>query len=271
MKLSMYCLSLNPDHLKKIQAIDYIPVGLGENLFNNSWISDKSGRSISSKNPYYGEYTFHYWVWKNYLKDIEKGWIGFCQYRKFWTPLEVKNQISTVNGLSQSLLKNIPESYEKYDSIIGEPFYVNQFRFSKFMKRNFKKMLYNPKFFLKKNRTIKFHFDMWHGDGNIDIAINLLEKNDRNDFNEFINTEPCFNPHNMFICKDKEILTRYYEAIFPWLERCEKKFGFMKLQGFGLKRIYGFLAERYLSYWFQKNTNYKTMPIYFKDVADLTL
>ena len=137
MKLSMYCLSLNPDHLKKIQAIDYMPVGLGENFFNNSWISDKSGRSISSKNPYYGEYTFHYWVWKNYLKDIEKGWIGFCQYRKFWTPLEVKNQISTINDLSQSLLKNIPESYEKYDSIIGEPFYVNQFRFSKFMKRNF--------------------------------------------------------------------------------------------------------------------------------------
>ena len=80
-----------------------------------------------------------------------------------------------------------------------------------------------------------------------------------------------FNPHNMFICKNKEILTKYYESVIPWLERCETHFGFNDLKGFGLKRIYGFLAERYLSYWFQKNTNFTTMPIYFKDISYLSL
>ena len=92
MKLSMYCLSLNPNHLKKIQAIDYIPVGLGDNFFNNSWISDKSGKSISSKNPYYGEYTFHYWIWKNYQDKIGDDWVGFCQYRKFWKK-KISNEV----------------------------------------------------------------------------------------------------------------------------------------------------------------------------------
>ena len=64
--------------------------------------------------------------------------------------------------------------------------------------------------------------------------------------------EVSFNPHNMFICKSNIILNNYYETIFPWLG--EKLFGF-DLKGYGLKRIYGFLAERFMSYWFRKYTN----------------
>ena len=71
----------------------------------------------------------------------------------------------------------------------------------------------------------------------------------------------------MFICKSKEKLNHYYNSLFPWLERCEAEFGF-DLKGYGLKRIYGFLAERYLSYWFKKYTKFKTMPIIFKDISD---
>ena len=47
----------------------------------------------------------------------------------------------------------------------------------------------------------------------------------------------------------------------------KKVFGF-DLKGYGLKRIYGFLAERYMSYWFQKYTKFKLMPIIFKDLTD---
>ena len=76
-----------------------------------------------------------------------------------------------------------------------------------------------------------------------------------------------FNPHNMFFCK-KEILKNYYEVVFPWLEKCESVFGFNDLKGYGLKRIYGFLAERFLSYWFTKNYKIKELPIIFKDLND---
>jgi hypothetical protein len=107
-----------------------------------------------------------------------------------------------------------------------------------------------------------------HGEGNLDKAINLLDNENRKDFNEFVNSETSFNPHNMFICKSKDILNNYYGTVFPWLERCEKEFGF-NLDGYGLKRIYGFLAERFLSYWFKKNTNFCTMPIIFKDIGKL--
>ena len=101
----------------------------------------------------------------------------------------------------------------------------------------------------------------------MDLAIDLLEKENRDSFRDFVNSKTSFNPHNMFICK-KKFLKNYYESVFPWLKKCENIFGFSKLQGYGMKRIYGFLAERYLSYWFQKYTNVMEYPIVFKDLSD---
>jgi hypothetical protein len=130
-------------------------------------------------------------------------------------------------------------------------------------------MALNPSLFFNKNkRTIKFHFDMMHGKGNLDKAIQVLDVNNKNDFKDFVNSEVSFNPHNMFVCKNKEILFSYYESLFPWLYNCEKIFGFKDLKGFGLQRIYGFLAERYMSYWFKRYTKYKILPIQFKDISD---
>ena len=52
--------------------------------------------------------------------------------------------------------------------------------------------------------------------------------------------------------------------------KCEVEFKTYDLSSYGMQRIYGFLAERYMSYWFQKNTKFKTLPIYFKDISNLT-
>ncbi len=266
--LKMHCISLNPNHLNIIKKLNYIPVGLGDSSFSQSWLTDKTDYNINSKNKYYGEYTFHYWLWKNNKLDFN-GWIGFCQYRKFWKKNSTNFTDNKFELFENLLLKEIPESFNKYDSIIGENFFVNKFRFSKFIKHNFKTMISEPSlFFNKKKRTIKFHFDMMHGHGNLDKAIEVLEKKDKKDFNEYVNSEVSFNPHNMFICKNKEILYSYYESLFPWLLECEKIFGFKDLKGFGLTRIYGFLAERYMSYWFKKYTKHTTLPIQFKDISD---
>jgi hypothetical protein len=268
----MFCLSLDPQHLELIKKLGYIPVGLGNNDFNKLWMRDNTGKNISEKNKFYGEYTFHYWIWKNYLDKIENNWIGFCQYRKFWITKKIGAENLNFNVLQNSVLNEVPKEYEDYESIIGEPFYVNQFRFSKFIKRNLKKMILNPSLFYNKNkRTLKFHFDMWHGHGNLDKAIDLLDIDDKKDFKEYMETNVSFHPHNMFICKSKDKLRDYYEVVFPWLERCEGIFGFDDLKGYGLQRIYGFLAERFMSYWFLKNTKFKTMPIYFKDISNFKL
>jgi hypothetical protein len=266
--LKIFCITLNHHHKNLIEKLGYIPVGLGEEKFSKGWTRDVSGKNIASVNSNYGEYTFHYWLWKNNQINFD-GWIGFCQYRKFWLKEPNENIISNFNNLKDIVLKKIPNNLEKYDSIIGESFFVNQFRFSKFIKHNFKQMLVKPSLFFNKNkRTIKFHFDMMHGQGNLDKAIQFLDMKEKSDFTDFVNTEVSFNPQNMFICKNKEILFAYYESLFPWLFACEKIFGFKNLEGYGLKRIYGFLAERYMSYWFKKHTKYITLPIQFKDISD---
>ena len=35
-----------------------------------------------------------------------------------------------------------------------------------------------------------------------------------------------------------------------------------------MQRIYGFLAERFLSFWFTKNYKVKELPIIVKDLSD---
>ena len=264
----MYCVTIFDEHYDKIKRLGYEPVGLGNNIFSKKFITDNTQKNISFKNAYYGEYTFHYWLWKNKIINAEEEWIGFCQYRKHWFNKKQELKITNLNELNNQVIKEIPKNYTNYESILGEPLYINQFRFSKFIKKNFKIMIKNPSLFFNKNkRNIKFHFDMMHGHGNLDIAINLLDKKDQKDFNDFVNSEVSFNPHNMFICKSNHILNNYYNDVFPWLEKCEKEFGF-NLQGYGMKRIYGFLAERYMSFWFKKYTKYKTLPIIFKDISD---
>ncbi len=268
--MKMYCITLDSRHYEKIKNFGYIPVGLGDKINSDKFLTDKKGENISEKNPFYGEYTFHYWLWKNEIKNLGNEWIGICSYRRFWSLQSSNNDYKTLENLKENIIHKIPESYNNYESIIGVPIYINQFRFSKFMKKNFKKMIQNPSLlFNKQKRNIKFHFDLMHGDGNLEKAISLIDnKEDREDFERFVNSETAFNPYNMFICKSGEILKNYYNSIFPWLKKCEIMFGF-ELEGYGLKRIYAFLAERYMSFWFRKYTKFKTMPIIFKDITDL--
>ena len=155
-----------------------------------------------------------------------------------------------------------------FDCILGEKFSVENYKFSKVIKNHLSSFLKKPSLiFNKKKRSLKFHFDLFHGKGNLDVAINLLNEKDKNAFREFMNKETSFNPHNMFICKTR-ILKNYYDVIFPWLRRCEEVFGINELKGYGLQRIYGFLAERFLSYWFNRNFKIKEYPILVKDLSD---
>ena len=264
--LNMYCLTLEPNHKDFINQLGYHPVGLGNQKFDDNWLTDKSGESISHKNKNYGEYTFHYWIWKNYMDKLDDKWIGFCQYRKFFSLKKYKNDDISFKSIKEQVLKKIPKEIESFDSILVEPMFVNQLRPMKFLKSALKLFMKRPSLIYKNNRNLSFHFNWMHGDGNLDKAINFLDLSNKHDFKNFVQNEVSFNPHNMFICKSKKILNSYYEDLFPWLEKCEKIFGFDDLKGYGKARIYGFLAERFLSYWFKKNTNFTTMPLIFYDI-----
>ena len=74
-----------------------------------------------------------------------------------------------------------------------------------------------------------------------------------------------YNQGNMFISKNKKIINNFYNTIFPWLQRCESIFGFNE-KSYGNTRLYAFLMERFISYWFNKYTKVKTWPIAFYNI-----
>ncbi len=266
----IYCMCLHEHHLENLKKLNYIPVGLGKNHFSNQWVKDNENINISQKNPFYGEYTFYYWFWKNVLKEIDDNtWIGFAGYRYHWSNSnkfssdEISKQINQKN-FSDHILKNIPNEWADSNVILGEEIFIDNWKFSKILKHGKKIFLKNPKFFFKKNRNIKLHFDVFHGQNILDKAIDVLNQADRNDFKDFVNQERSFNRENLFFCRSKKIMNDYFSSVFNWLFECEKIFGF-DLEGYGQKRLYAFLAERYISFWFKKYTKPKTWPIFFYD------
>ena len=265
--LKMYCISLSNSNLEKIKKLNYIPVGLGKDSFNDGWIRDNTKDHISEKNSFYGENTFHYWLWKNdFKKNFDTNWIGFCHYRRFWVK-NAKNK--EFKSLNYSIIQDPPVEWKNYDVVLGEEYFVNNTKISKILKHGKKQLIKNPFVFLsKKKMTVKVHFDMYHGFGNLDKAIDVLDHENREDFRSFVNSKGSFNPFNMFICRSPELLNTYYKSLFNWLKKCEDIFGFDQNKSYGLIRVYAFLAERYLSYWFKKNSNYILWPIKHHDISN---
>ncbi len=271
-KLNMHCICVDQSDLKLIQNLNYIPVGLGAQDFSSEWHRDNTGKNISYKNKWYSELTFHYWLWKNkIIFKNDNNWEGFCAYRDFWAnenqyEIYLKDkksfdQINTdnYNNIENIVIKKVPEIWKDYDVILGQEIFLNNLKLSKFLKHGKLALLHNPKAIFKSGRTIKFHFDMFHGKDYLDKAIKNLEDSERKDFLNYVSQEVSFNRGCMFICKSKKVMENFYNSLFPWLEKCEKNFGFEN-NGYET-RIYAFLAERYMSYWFKKYTNYLVWPI----------
>jgi hypothetical protein len=209
--------------------------------------------NIYNKEKYYSELTFHYWYWKNILpNENDNQWIGFCQKRRYWINCENATLVNKEN-INQHLYEYAPENWEQFDVILCKPLSVSGVKKSKILKRGFKNFLREPSILFDENKQNLFlHFDMHHGYGNLQKAINVMPEKDKTQFEIFMRKNTSFNPHIMFISKPK-VMNLWFENLFEWLEKCEKQFRFQDLKGYDTQRLLAYLSERYLSYWFQKN------------------
>jgi hypothetical protein len=261
--LDIYCVTN-----KKVDFLEKTNlklVGVGNEDFTKEYLRCDNEKNIYYKEKYYSELTFHYWYWKNILPIEKKEWIGFCQKRRFWIkPNENKNLISPQN-LNEFLLTNIDEKFNSYESFICDPINISGAKKMKIIKRGWKNLIKDPSVIFDENKqSISLHFDMHHGYKNLDRAIELLDKKNKEDFLHYVKTKNYYNPHIMVIARP-HILDKWFEELFTWLERCEEVFGFNKLKGYDTQRLYAYLAERYLSFWFKKHTKFKTNPWIFID------
>ncbi len=260
--LKIYCMCLNNSYLDAVKKLDYIPVGLKNKDFSDEWLTDDTLINIAEKNPFYGEYTFYYWYWKNLLRDKDDNdWVGFCSYRELWGNHKNLKDKKSIN----SLLKDLPKEWEGYEAIIGESFKLKRPKISKILKNGNLSLLKDFKKILRPYWSIKFQFDTFHGDGYLDKAIEVLPSKDKTDFHNFVRENMSINQGNMFVTKSSKIMNAYFTEIFSWLEKCEKIFGF-DLQGYNKIRMYTFLAERFLPYWFKKYTKSLEWPVVYCDI-----
>ena len=235
--------------------------GVGKSSFSKEYYLANSNDNIHYKEKYYSELTFHYWFWKNKMKNLDKNtWMGFCQKRRFWIKKDVIKKDINTDNLKNFILSEPPGEWKDYNSVICDPIYVNGVNKVKLLKRGLKSLIRDPRIFFNKDKqTVKLHFDMHHGYGNLDKAINLLDDSDRDEFRSYVENQVCFNPNIMFIAKI-DIANQWFGKLFPWLFRCEKIFGFENLKGYDTQRLYAYLAERYLSFWFKKYSKYIEWP-----------
>ena len=256
--LDIYCVTN-----KKLDFLERTSLKLaavGNENFSKDYIRCDTRDNIFYKEKYYSELTFHYWYWKNILPNEKKKWVGFCQKRRFWiTSEENINEINS-NNLNDFLLTKIDKKLENYESFICKPIKISGAKKIKIIKRGWKNLIREPSIiFNKKKENLLLHFDMHHGYENLKKAISLLDEDNKYDFLDYVKNRDFYNPHIMSISKP-EILNKWFTNLFEWLSRCENEFGYDKLHGYDTQRLYAYLAERYLSYWFKKYTNYKELP-----------
>tara|TARA_B100000767_G_C19710193_1_gene512409 strand:+ start:99 stop:911 length:813 start_codon:yes stop_codon:yes gene_type:complete len=252
-KMKIFCVT--DVESKILEELNLILVGVGKRKFSKNYINIKNRDNIQSKEKNYSELTFHYWFWKNKLNNFDQNtWIGFSQKRRFWLKKNLK--VNKLKDLKKNLLKEVPSAWKNYQSVICKPISVKNPKKIKLIKRGWKNLIDDPTIFFKKNKqSIKLHFDMHHGYGVIDKAIDMMNLDDREEFRKYINKKNKFNPNIMYISK-KKILQKWFKDLFNWLFDCEKIFGIEKLSGYDQQRLYAYLAERYASFWFKKYSKF---------------
>ena len=137
-----------------------------------------------------------------------------------------------------------------------KPLSVSGVKRSKIFKEVLKVFLKTHRYCLIKKQNLYLHFDMHHGYGNLQKAISVMNKKDKLHFENFMKTNTSFNPHIMFISKPR-VMDLWFKTLFSWLEMCENQFNFQDLKGYDTQRLFAYLSERFLSYWFKKNFKYK--------------
>tara|TARA_Y100001970_G_scaffold290738_1_gene425537 strand:- start:59 stop:895 length:837 start_codon:yes stop_codon:yes gene_type:complete len=278
--MKIYCITHKP--LEYIKKLNLTPFGVGPSNFPNDFLDEKKGINIADKNKYYSETSFHYWYWKNILKTKPKDeWFGMCQYRRYFVKYKYKDLIDNINGqgyysgiynlddLRNMLQLEPSEEWNSFDVILCEPWNVTIRSKTKLFKRGFRSLINDPTIlFDKKKQNIKLHFEMFHGYSNLQNAINILPEKDKDDFVNYISSNNMLPGHCIFFSKNNNLIDKFYTELFEWLFKCEKVFGFA-LKGYDNQRIYSFLTERYMPFWFNKYAKVKYWPWLYCDITKL--
>ena len=237
--------------------IPFIPlyVGAEATAANQNELCDNRGDNISELNPYFCELTGLYWVWKNLIPTLKADeLVGFCHYRRFFSPngkIEKFDEIR--NGEIDRLTCLLQDA--SIDVILPEQtsFPIKQHWFS------LSKRLKKVKFPWQKLSLIE-QYGLEHNLSDILLAVDLLPQPHMLNFQKYLEVEQ-FAPFNMFITSSDNA-KYYFELLFPWLFELQKNIDLTSRTPYQ-SRDFGFLAERFCSYYFNTFHEPTFVPVSF--------
>lgn len=236
MCVDIFVVGSKENELQLPPLYKYIRVG----EYTGEELNDKTGNSISEKNPFYCELTALYWIWKNY--DV-RDYIGMCHYRRFFDltnegDYEIKNIKKDGYNCKELVCDGLKNEFSNADVILPV-----------------------PKVF---NKTAEESYKTGHRKEDFDVMKKIIH-NRYPEYDEAVDsfcTSYKYSLYNMFIMK-KDIFYDYMDWLFSILFEAEK---YIKIpyDDKYQRRIFGFLAERLLNIYVQKNNlRVKYKPIIF--------
>lgn len=180
---------------------------------------DDVGTNISIQNSTYCELTGLYWMWKNCDDEYK----GLMHYRRFFT----SNSFSSNEAYFLDEQK-LQAKLKGYDILVGEKIYLSE-------------------------DSVYDDYALYHYKKDIDNLIELISRefSDYSDALDIVLKRNYYNPCNMFYCR-ADVLNEYCKWLFEVLERFEM---ITDISQYNVQqaRIYGFVAERLLNVWIEKN------------------
>lgn len=101
MKTKIYVMTHKKFNVPIEDTGTYVPLQVGSALNEDlGYLRDDLGDNISDLNPFFGELTGYYWIWKN-VNDIDI--VGVCHYRRYFG---INNKYITKNECERILRNN---------------------------------------------------------------------------------------------------------------------------------------------------------------------
>ena len=212
----------------------YMPIQVGSAITSKTfpgYIADDTGTNISNKNPYFNELTALYWARYNSDADV----IGLVHYRRFFS-FSKKKDLNTILSETdiQDLLKKTPVLVPK-----------------------------KRRYWIESSQS---HYRHAHHGVALDVLREVIADNqpaylavyDRNMARTWAHM------FNMFIMRRDEY-NAYVDWLFEILFVVEKRIQPEVITWDSYEqRIYGFLSERLLDVWLEKNhVSYTEVPVTF--------
>ena len=211
--ISMYVMAHKKFDAPKNEI--YKPMQVGAALHEDlGYLRDDAGDNISVKNPNYSELTGIYWAWKN---DHDSDIVGICHYRRFFAD----DDHNLMNG------DFIESVFEKADVVTTYP--------------------------AKLKNSLFVDYCLAHKAEDIIETRNVIKRlypDYLDTYDEVMNGEKMFFA-NMMIAR-KSVFDEYCKWLFDILFEVEKNVDISGHDEYN-KRVFGFISERLLGVWLQKN------------------